>query len=184
MRAAGYVRVSTEEQVKHGWNLDEDKQRIQELANAEGWELIELWDDGGLRGDNPDRPGLRAMLDSLGQFDVLVMRSLDRLSRDLFIYAQVRNALRDAGVQGLGLQRADAVRPHDEHPRRDCGGGESSDQPARQASDEGTHQGRAEVGRDGSVWLCVAPEGDRGDAGAGEGGPANLDRLRERRQPA
>jgi site-specific DNA recombinase len=97
-RAAGYVRVSTEEQVREGWNLDEDKQRIRELVIAEGWELFELWNDGGLKGDDPDRPGLRAMLDSLDKFDVLVMRSLDRLSRDLFIYAQVRNALRDAGV--------------------------------------------------------------------------------------
>src|SRR5256885_14311437 len=41
MRAAGYVRVSTDEQVRDGWNLDEDKARIRELGEREGWELVE-----------------------------------------------------------------------------------------------------------------------------------------------
>src|SRR4051812_25949790 len=99
LRAAGYVRVSTEEQVKHGWNLDEDRTRIAERAEAEGWQLVEVFDDGGLQGDDPSRPGLQRMLASLDDLDVIVMRSLDRLSRDLLIYAEVRNALRAAGVQ-------------------------------------------------------------------------------------
>ncbi|HEY4897086.1 MAG TPA: recombinase family protein, partial [Solirubrobacteraceae bacterium] len=99
MRAVGYVRVSTDEQVKHGWNLDEDRERIRERAEAEGWDLIGVYDDGGLQGDDPNRPGLQRLLGSLGEFDVVIMRSLDRLSRDLLIYATVRNALRDAGVQ-------------------------------------------------------------------------------------
>ena len=82
-RAAGYVRVSTEEQVKHGWNHEEDQRLIREKTEAEGWDLIQLFDDGGLQGDREDRPGLTAMLESLDQYDVIVMRNLDRLSRDL-----------------------------------------------------------------------------------------------------
>jgi site-specific DNA recombinase len=62
MKAAGYVRVSTDEQVRDGWNLDEDKARIRELADREGWELVEIYDDGGRQGDDFDRPGLRSML--------------------------------------------------------------------------------------------------------------------------
>jgi site-specific DNA recombinase len=98
VKAAGYVRVSTDEQVRDGWNLDEDKARIRELADREGWDLVEVYDDGGRQGDDFERPGLRSMLDSLGDLDVIVMRSIDRLSRDLLIYATVRNALRKARV--------------------------------------------------------------------------------------
>ncbi len=99
MRAAGYIRVSTDEQVKHGWNLGADKQRVEEIADDKGWDLVEIFDDGGLQGDDPDRPGFNRMLDTLDQCDVIIMRSLDRLSRDTFLYALATKAIRDAGVQ-------------------------------------------------------------------------------------
>ena len=99
MRAVGYVRVSTQEQAENGWNLDVDRQRIRQIANAEGWELVETFDDGGRQGDDPDRPGFNRMLDTLDQVDVIVMRSLDRLSRDTFLYALATRAIRAAGVK-------------------------------------------------------------------------------------
>ncbi len=81
MKAAGYVRVSTEDQVKEGLNLEEDRQRIREKCEAAEWELTDIFDDGGLQGDDPDRPGLLAMLASLDDLDVVVIRSVERLSR-------------------------------------------------------------------------------------------------------
>src|SRR5579871_2601287 len=99
MRAAGYIRVSTQEQAQQGWNLDEDRKLIEERCEAKGWELVEIFDDGGLQGDDPNRPGLLAMLDSLESFDVLVLRSQDRLSRDIGIWALASTALRTAGVK-------------------------------------------------------------------------------------
>lgn len=98
MRAAGYIRVSTEEQRRDGWNLDADRERIQEIAAERGWELVTVYDDGGRQGDDPDRPGFNAMLDALGDLDVIVMRSLDRLSRDTFLFALATKAIRTAGV--------------------------------------------------------------------------------------
>jgi site-specific DNA recombinase len=99
MRAAGYIRVSTEEQARHGWNLEADRERIGQIAQENGWELVEVFDDGGRQGDDPDRPGFNLMLDTLDQVDVVVMRSLDRLSRDTFLYALATRAFRTAGVQ-------------------------------------------------------------------------------------
>jgi site-specific DNA recombinase len=98
VKAAGYIRVSTDEQVKHGWNLAEDRELIREKCETKGWELAEVFDDGGLQGDDPTRPELLRLLDSLDQFDVVVMRSLDRLSRDLGIYSLAVKALKAAGV--------------------------------------------------------------------------------------
>ncbi len=99
MRAAGYVRVSTQEQADKGWNLGEDKRLIEERCQREGWNLIEVYDDGGRQGDDPDRPGLRALLDHLDQIDVVIMRSQDRISRDIGIWAMVSTALRTAGIR-------------------------------------------------------------------------------------
>lgn len=99
-RAAGYIRVSTQEQKENGWNLDADRQRIEAEATDHGWDLIEVYDDGGRQGDDAYRPGFNAMLDDAAarKFDVLVLRSLDRLSRDLELFAKARNVLRRAGV--------------------------------------------------------------------------------------
>ena len=91
-RAAGYVRVSTQEQVKHGWNLDEDRTLIAEMADAKGWELVEVYDDGGRQGDDPDRPGLLRMLGDLGGLDVVVVRTQERLSRDPVIWGTIEAA--------------------------------------------------------------------------------------------
>ena len=63
IRAAGYLRVSTQEQADKGWNLGEDRKLIRERCDREGWgRLMRIYDDGGRQGDDPDRPGLHALL--------------------------------------------------------------------------------------------------------------------------
>jgi site-specific DNA recombinase len=99
MKAVGYVRVSTVEQQEHGWNLGADKQRIAEIAAANGWELGPIHDDGGRQGDDADRPGLLAMLASLDDVDVVILRSQERLSRDLAIWTMCSAAFRKAEVR-------------------------------------------------------------------------------------
>jgi site-specific DNA recombinase len=91
--------VSTEEQKRNGWNLEADRERIQEIAEAEGWDLVTVYDDAGRQGDDPDRPGFNAMIAELDRFDVIVLRSLDRLSRDTFLYALATRAIRAAHVE-------------------------------------------------------------------------------------
>lgn len=98
MRAVGYLRVSTEEQKRHGWNLGADREQIEAIAATNGWDLVEIYDDGGRQGDDPDRPGFNAMIAALDKTDVIIMRSLDRLSRDTFLYALATKAIRAAEV--------------------------------------------------------------------------------------
>jgi DNA invertase Pin-like site-specific DNA recombinase len=110
-RAAGYVRVSTIEQQRHGWNLGEDRERIRERADAEGWDLVELYDDGGRQGDDQERAGLQALLAaaSAGELDVLILRDLDRLSRDRYIYALAVRAFETAGVAVYEFDKPEPV---------------------------------------------------------------------------
>jgi site-specific DNA recombinase len=98
LRAAGYVRVSTEEQRKNGWNLGADRERIENTISERGWTRVDIYDNGGLQGDDPNRPEFNRMLAEIDTFDVLIMRDLDRFSRKLAIYAAAVDELVEAGI--------------------------------------------------------------------------------------
>lgn len=61
--------------------------------------MTHIYDDGGRQGDDPNRPGLLAMLAAASEFDVLVVRSQERLSRDTGIWSVITKALGAAGVR-------------------------------------------------------------------------------------
>jgi DNA invertase Pin-like site-specific DNA recombinase len=98
MKAIGYVRVSTEEQAKHGASLDAQAERIRGYCTAKGgdWELVEVVKDEGLSGKDTKRPGLQSILDRCKRdgngnsrpFDVVIVVKLDRLTR----------SVKDAGI--------------------------------------------------------------------------------------
>lgn len=84
-RAAVYLRVSTEEQVKHGFSLAEQRQAcFDKAALYEPDEIIEFADEG-ISGELLDRPGLSALRKELraGRISVVICRDPDRLSRNL-----------------------------------------------------------------------------------------------------
>jgi site-specific DNA recombinase len=84
-RAAGYVRVSTEEQVKGGVSLDMQRAKITAYAALEGMELVEIVADAGLSGCSiRNRPGLQRVLEMTQRKDVqaVVVFKLDRLARN------------------------------------------------------------------------------------------------------
>jgi site-specific DNA recombinase len=115
MRAAGYIRVSTEEQVKHGWNLGADRERIEATIAEQGWDRHDIYDDGGKQGDDPNREDFLRMLAEADEYDVLIMRDLDRFSRRLAIYAMAVDELvaadvtiyEFAGDEGTGIRKLD-----------------------------------------------------------------------------
>ncbi len=99
MRAAGYVRVSTDDQAERGLSLGEQRRQISDYIGVQGWEPLEIYEDKGYSGARADRPGLVRLLAERANFDVLVLWSLDRLGRDLTLLATTVGKLREAGVQ-------------------------------------------------------------------------------------
>lgn len=85
MRAAIYIRVSTEDQVRHGYSLAEQREACRKRAYALGAVSITEFADEGISGGILDRPGLMALRKSVkdNQFDMLIIREPDRLSRKL-----------------------------------------------------------------------------------------------------
>jgi site-specific DNA recombinase len=80
-RAGIYIRVSTMEQVEHGFSIDEQRERLLAYCKAMGWSVVAVYVDGAYSGSNMDRPGLQKMLTEIKSLDVVVIYKLDRLSR-------------------------------------------------------------------------------------------------------
>ena len=87
MRAVGYIRVSSMEQVD-GHSLDAQERLFQELCTNRDWEPIGVYRDEGKSAHNDaiaKRPAFRDLLEDAkkGLFDTVVVHTLDRWSRNL-----------------------------------------------------------------------------------------------------
>jgi site-specific DNA recombinase len=83
IRIAIYVRVSTQEQAKEGYSINEQIDRLKKYADAHGWIVVKIYTDAGHSGANQERPALQDMILDVqaGRIDKVLVYKLDRLSR-------------------------------------------------------------------------------------------------------
>lgn len=106
IRAAGYVRVSTEEQARDGFSLAAQEQAIRALCEAHQWSLGAIYCDAGRSGGSMrGRDALRQMLEDAkaGAFQKLVYLRGDRLARNLRDLLHICDTLESAGVDMIGI---------------------------------------------------------------------------------
>ncbi|MGG1531433.1 recombinase family protein [Brevibacillus agri] len=86
MRIAGYIRVSTEEQVEKGFSLDEQRERLISYCKAMGWTAPTIYEDDGYSAKDLRRPELTRLLGDVKteKYTLIITTKLDRLSRRLF----------------------------------------------------------------------------------------------------
>lgn len=100
IRAIGYRRVSTSEQVQ-GNGLEVQEQGIRRYCKDNNLRLLEVVGDEGISGSNglDARVGLASCLVRLetGEADCLVVYRLDRLARDFVLQELLVNRLRERG---------------------------------------------------------------------------------------
>ena len=90
MRAIAYARVSTEKQSDHGTSLRGQQERTTREAEQRGWSVEHSCDVAS--GKSLDgRPVLGRVLEALdrGDYDVLLVARLDRLSRSVGDFAMI-----------------------------------------------------------------------------------------------
>lgn len=82
-RAAIYIRVSTEEQ-KQGHSLEAQESMLQDFAEKKGYEIFDVYSDGGYSGKNFDRPEIQRLFGDIAndKIDVILVWKVDRLSRN------------------------------------------------------------------------------------------------------
>ncbi|MDO5861301.1 MAG: recombinase family protein [Thermoplasmata archaeon] len=82
MRAAIYVRVSTEEQAAEGYSIEAQKEMLQDYCIVDGWDVAGVYEDDGFSGRNEKRPAYRRMMSEMDSWDVVVVIKMDRIHRN------------------------------------------------------------------------------------------------------
>ena len=82
MRTVCYCRYSTDRQREA--SIQDQARNCRRRAEAEGWSIVKVFADQAMSGSHADRPAYQAMLSAAaaGEFDVLLLDDLSRLSRD------------------------------------------------------------------------------------------------------
>jgi len=96
-RAALYIRVSSDEQARHGFSLGEQRIDLERYAREKGYTIAGLYADEGAsaRKAISRRHGLQRLLNDVahGNIDLIVMKCLDRWMRSVRDFYRVQEIL-------------------------------------------------------------------------------------------
>lgn len=82
-RAAIYGRVSTDEQAKFGFSIDNQLDRLREYAEENNLMIVEEYVDEGYSAGTTKRPALQKLLNDLNNFELIIFTKLDRFTRNV-----------------------------------------------------------------------------------------------------
>ncbi|MFZ5818114.1 MAG: recombinase family protein [Bacillota bacterium] len=86
MRAAIYVRVSSEEQAEEGYSIPAQLKALRGYAGQQGWQVVAEFVEEGVSGRTDDRPQFQAMVRAARQrprpFDLVLVHKMDRFARN------------------------------------------------------------------------------------------------------
>ena len=103
LRAVAYHRVSSSQQVD-GFSLDAQERLFYEACRNRGWEPVRVYREEGRSAHSDSlkkRPVLRQLLSDAkkGEFDIVVVHTLDRWARNLEVLIRTVKALKECRVE-------------------------------------------------------------------------------------
>ena len=103
MRAVAYLRVSSASQVE-GYSLDAQERLFMDGCRNRGWQPVRVYREEGRSAHSDSvnkRPQLRQLLRDAakGEFDLVVVHTLDRWARNLEVLIRTIKQLKEHGVQ-------------------------------------------------------------------------------------
>ena len=81
-----YIRVSTDDQVREGFSLGEQEDKLRQLCKYKDFEIFKVYKDAGISAkDMKHRPAFQEMLEDMksGKFNYIVAYKLDRVTRSV-----------------------------------------------------------------------------------------------------
>ena len=107
MRAAGYTRVSSGSQVE-GHSLNAQERLFLELCKNRGWDPVIVYREEGKSAHTDAinrRPAFKRLLEDAakGNFDVVVVHTLDRWARNLRVSLEAAHILDRHGIQLVSI---------------------------------------------------------------------------------
>lgn len=100
-RVAIYIRVSTEQQAKHGDSLREQQETLNEYVKMnKDFEIVGEYIDGGISGQKLNRDEFQRLLEDVknDQIDIILFTKLDRWFRNLRHYLNTQEILEEHNV--------------------------------------------------------------------------------------
>lgn len=104
MRAAIYVRVSTEDQAVEGYSLDAQVKRLEAYCRVQNWEIADVYRDEGFSGRTTDRPEYTRMMAESDKWDTILVLKMDRIHRNSVNFAMMMDQLRSMGKEFTSMQ--------------------------------------------------------------------------------
>ncbi len=103
MRAVAYLRVSSTSQVE-GYSLAGQERQFFDTCRNHSWQAIRVYREEGRSAHSDsvnERPQLRQLLRDAakGEFDIVVVHTLDRWARNVEVLIRTVRELKDHGVQ-------------------------------------------------------------------------------------
>lgn len=85
MRAAIYIRVSTDRQAEEGFSIDAQKRKLFSYCESHEWVVVGAYIDEGESAKDTNRTAFQRMLKDAedGLMDIIVVCSLDRFTRSV-----------------------------------------------------------------------------------------------------
>lgn len=81
-----YIRVSTEDQVREGFSLGEQEEKLKQLCKYKDYTVYKVYKDAGISAKNMSgRPAFQQMLEDMraGKINYIVAYKLDRVTRSV-----------------------------------------------------------------------------------------------------
>jgi len=97
-KAIVYTRFSPRRNADQSESCEVQKEYCEALARAQGYEIVEYFEDRAKSGGDFYRPGLEAAVKSLKRGYVLLVYKRDRLARDVLLAELTRRQVRSAGA--------------------------------------------------------------------------------------
>ena len=109
MKAALYIRVSTTDQVVHGYSLDAQESLLKEYAASHSMEVASVYADEGKSASKSleKRTALMRLLEDAkeGKFSVVLFKDITRWSRNAASYYKVQEVLDAAKVGWIAVEQ-------------------------------------------------------------------------------
>ncbi len=85
MKAALYIRVSTDKQASEGTSLEVQEEKLRKFCEFQNWEIHKLYADRGISGKDTERQQFQELMKEAREkkFEVVVVTKLDRFGRSL-----------------------------------------------------------------------------------------------------
>lgn len=104
LRAALYVRVSTEEQASEGFSLDAQISKLRSYCKVQGWDISAEYCEEGESGRSTKRPEYQRMMSESDTWDVILVYKLDRIHRNSMNFALMMEELDRLGKNFCSVQ--------------------------------------------------------------------------------